>query len=259
MTYRANRTAPRVLLVAGAVLLAGMIVSSCSAQSMSVDGEERTFTVNADELVVDYDDSAITLLPDDSLSGEIHVTRWFTASGLTGRAEVDWNFSDDGTLVLRTTCTGLLARCEAHHEIAVPADLPVRAEGDNGDVRAEGFVAGVDITTHNGAIEVSGTEGPLTLRSHNGGVTATGITSDEVRASTHNGAIEVAVTNAPSLIETSTHNGSTRVEVPGDTSYRVEGETRNGDLDLGVDASGDSHLISVRSHNGGITVAPAAG
>lgn len=258
MSFRANRTAPRLLLLAGGVLLAVLLLNGCGMDETVVDGEERSFEFSGSQLEVDSDNSRLTLVPVEGLSGEVRVKRWFTVSRMGGSADITWEMDED-TLKLRTTCRGIVSQCSARHEIEVPADLPVRVTSRNGAVKAAGFRAGLELTSHNGAIDVTDAQGPLTLDSHNGRITATAVTTQRLRAASHNGAIQLELANAPAEIVTESHNGRTTMEVPGDVAYQVDVSTKNGKVDVSVDEGGDRHRISARSHNGGITVRPAEG
>ncbi|MDB1087765.1 DUF4097 family beta strand repeat-containing protein [Streptomyces sp. ACA25] len=268
----AKRTAPSVLLLAGAVLLATGAVSACGVQEThDISGEQRAFPLAAGELVIDSGNSRIDLIPDDGLDGEVGVTRWFQARKLTGDTGISWSM-EGNTLSLHTTCRGMIARCEARHEVRVPADVEVRAEARNGQLNASGFTAGLDLTTRNGpidvagssgpltlssrngSIEVAGTEGPVSLSSRNGGITATGMGSDRVSADSRNGRIRMTMDRAPSLVETDSRNGRTTIELP-DGSYRVSTRTDNGKVEVSVPQDeGSAHRISTRSRNGDITV-----
>jgi hypothetical protein len=256
MSFRANRTAPRLLLLTGGVLVLALLLGACGTQETVVDGEQRTFEITGPELVVDTDSSSVTLVPVADLSGEVRVTRWFKAARVRGRTDITWQ-QDGETLKLRVVCRGIVTSCSARHEIEVPADLPVRLTSRNGPVRADGFGAGLDLTSHNGEISVSGAAGPLTLASHNGRVTATDVTTDRVRATSHNGAIRLELATAPAEVTAKSHNGGISVQLPGEASYQVDAEAKNGQVDVTVDQGGDAHRVSARSHNGSITVRPA--
>jgi hypothetical protein len=253
MSFRANRTAPRLFLLTGGALLVAFIASSCGLQETVVDGEQRAFEVEGPELVIDSGNSALTLIADEELSGEVLVTRWFKASSMSGENSISWEMDGD-TLKLSTTCKGPLSNCSARHEIQIPADLAVRVTGRNGEVQAAGFRGGLTVHNHNGAIKIGEVDGPLSLESHNGSITATGVTAERVLASSHNGSIELGLSNAPAEIEADSHNGKIVISVPDSADYQVDAHAKNGQVEVLVDEGDEGHSVTARSNNGGITV-----
>lgn len=259
MSRRPLLTAASPLAAAGLLLVAGLSMTGCSAQRVSIDGEQRSFTVEAEELVVDSGNTDVTVVPDASLDGEVLVTRWFDVTAVASDASVDWEMDDGGRLTFRVDCSGMAARCSARHEVAVPETLDVRVEGRNGALAAEGLTASLHLATRNGSIEVTDAAGPVALHSRNGSIDASGLTAAEVRAHTGNGSIQLHVARAPDLLEATTLNGSARIEVPGDAAYRVETENRNGRVTSSVEEGGTQHLISLSTRNGTVTVVPHDG
>ncbi|NJQ07115.1 DUF4097 family beta strand repeat-containing protein [Streptomyces lonarensis] len=258
MPRRPLLSAAAPLSLAG-LLLAALSLTGCTAHHVSVDGEQRTFTVGTTELVVDSGNTDVTVLADASLEGEVLVTRWFDATAVASDASVEWEMDDGGRLTFRADCSGVVTRCSARHEVAVPETMDVRVEGRNGALAAESLTSSLHLTTRNGTITVADVAGPVSLHSRNGTIDASGLTAAEVRAHTRNGSIDLHTARAPELLEAVTHNGSARVEVPGGTAYRVESESRNGAVESSVDEDGADHLISVRTRNGSVEVVPHDG
>lgn len=260
MSPRANRTAPRLMFLAGGLLLAGLLLTACGSESIS--GEQRAFDLDGGTLVIEADQSEVELVPDDGVSGEVHVTRWFEANQFLGRSDTDWEMRDGHVLALTTSCRGALTNCEARHEIRVPSALDVTVENRNGTVRAGGLTGSLTVTTRNGAIEVDGHEGPVEFESRNGRVDATGLLADHVAADTRNGDIHLALADAAESVETESRNGGTTIEVPGDRAYRVATETNNGRVTVEVPQTGSADgtgsdsdpRIDAISRNGPITV-----
>ncbi|TDC62292.1 DUF4097 family beta strand repeat-containing protein [Streptomyces hainanensis] len=272
---RSTAAIRRASLAAAVVLAAGAALSGCVVRETH-DGtpEEREFALVGETLTVDADNSRIVLVPDDSLTGEVAVTRTFEARRVTGTTAIEWSMADD-TLRLRVVCRGFVVECAARHEIRVPAEVAVTLRGRNGAVEADGFAAPLDLTTSNGGITVRNASAPvaldtrngritvedvsapLSLESRNGRIEGTGLSSSEIVAKTHNGGLSLTLSTVPERVETVSDNGGTTIEVPDDgTAYRVETETRNGDVDVDVprDDEAAAPVVDARSHNGGITV-----
>ncbi|GAB2909567.1 DUF4097 family beta strand repeat-containing protein [Streptomyces mayteni] len=270
---RSTAAVRRASLAALVVLAAGAALSGCVVRETH-DGtpEEQAFALAGETLTVDSDNSRIVLVPDDSLTGEVAVTRTFEARRVTGTTGIEWSMADD-TLRLRVVCRGFVVECDARHEIRVPAGVAVTVEGRNGAVEADGFAAPLDLATHNGGITVRDSSAPVVLDTRNGGITledvsaplslesrngrieGTGLSSSEITARTHDGGLSLSLDAAPERIETVSDNGGTTVEVPDDgTAYRVETETHNGDVDVDVprDDAAAAPVIDARSRNGEI-------
>ncbi|WP_165985814.1 DUF4097 family beta strand repeat-containing protein [Streptomyces sp. YIM 98790] len=256
---RSSRTAPRALLAAGAALLLPATVAACTQETHDIDGEERVFGLpGTGELVIEGDNSRIELVVDESLSGEVSVTRWFHAEKLAGSTDISWSMRDDGTLELRTSCEGVVTSCDARHLVAVPAGTAVRATAENGPLAAAGFATALALTTENGAIEIEDSTGPLALETGNGKITGHGLASEEVTTRSDNGSVHLSLVSAPALVDAETDNGSVTIEVPGGTAYDVRTDTGHGDVDVEVEQGDSGHVIAVRTDNGSVTVRPGS-
>ncbi|WP_165989213.1 DUF4097 family beta strand repeat-containing protein [Streptomyces sp. YIM 98790] len=258
--YRSSRTAPRVLLAAGVVLLLAGLVSACAKETHAIEDERRAFSLehlDTDEpLVIEAHNSRVELLTDPALDGEVAVARWFRAEKVQGRTGISWSMTGDGRLELKAVCKGIITTCDARHVVTVPEGIAVRATSSNGSLEAAGFTDGLELSTSNGALTVTGCSGPLTLESDNGTITAEGVDSATVRASSRNGGIALSLSGAPAVVETDSVNGDTVIEVPGEARYDVRAHARNGDEQVSVERGGEEHVITAESTNGGITVRP---
>ncbi|SFC67489.1 DUF4097 family beta strand repeat-containing protein [Streptomyces aidingensis] len=259
--YRSNRTAPRVLLAAGAVLLASGVLTACAEETHDIADQRRSFSLadlaEGEPLVIEAHNSRVELATDPALDGEVEVARWFRAEKVQGRTGITWSMTDDGRLELKVSCEGIVTRCDGRHVVTVPEGLTVRASSSNGALEAAGFTGGLDLSSSNGALTVTGSSGPLALEADNGRITASGVDADTVSASSRNGSIHLSLSTAPALVETDSVNGSTTIEVPGDARYDVRAQAENGNEEVSVARGGDEHVISAESNNGSITVRPA--
>ncbi|MFI9200542.1 DUF4097 family beta strand repeat-containing protein [Streptomyces sp. NPDC053048] len=254
MLSRARRAA-RVSALAGATLIAGVVLTGCgSADADDATPEHRSFSISGRELTVDTDNSAIELVPAAGDGKEVKVTRWFDGRVMAGSADVTWSMTDDDTLRLRMKCTGLSVDCEAKHRIEVPRGVAVTVKDDNGAVTARGLETALRIRSSNGAIDVRDAKGAVELRSSNGQITAKNLRSPKVKATTSNGEVRLGFDKAPDEVRTSTSNGATRITLPR-TPYKVDARSHNGQVSVDVPRDDAApRLVSARSGNGAIEV-----
>ncbi|ARZ70324.1 hypothetical protein SMD11_4730 [Streptomyces albireticuli] len=246
------RSAARLSLVAGGVLLAGTALTGCgSADLDKAEPEYKAFPLAGRELTVDTDNSELELVPGDVK--EVKVTRWFAGWTLGGSSKASWEM-DGGTLKLREHCDGLSSTCESRHRIEVPRGVALTVKDRNGTVKARGFATDLKVSADNGEIRVADSTGALDLFSSNGDVVATGAGSRQVKARSDNGDIRLTMARVPDRVETSNDNGNIRIELPR-TPYRVDASSENGTTKVEVprdDASG--HSVSGHSDNGNVKV-----
>jgi hypothetical protein len=239
------------------VLALGAVGCGASAAD-DEDPEQRSFSLHGTTLTVDSDDSALDIVATDGTpKGTVRVTRWFKGSVLIGdEPKVSWSMTDDDRLVLRLHCSGFVADCAAEHRIEVPRGITVKVEDRDGSVRARGFRDPLDIRTGDGSVHVTDTSGPLTLRSGDGSVRAE-VASRDVTARTGDGSVRVSLSAVPDRVRAVSGDGSVSITVPR-AAYRVS--TKSGDGSVRVTVPRDdrsTHLLDVRTGDGGITVRPA--
>ncbi|GCB49795.1 DUF4097 family beta strand repeat-containing protein [Streptomyces sp. NL15-2K] len=257
------RTVPvRAVAAAGvvAVLVAGATACGASAGASAgddTDPEQRSFALQGRTLTVDSDDSALEIVAADAhKAGAVQVTRWFQGSVAVGKdPKVTWSMKDD-RLVLRMTCSGVVADCAAKHRIEVPRGVAVKVEDGDGSVRARGFESPLSIRTGDGSVRVTDTTGPLELRTGDGSVRAD-VSSRRVRTHTGDGSVHLELGAVPDLVESRTGDGSVTIELPRAT-YRVTTKTGDGAQDVSVPRDdSSSHVVSARTGDGKVTVRTA--
>jgi hypothetical protein len=219
--------------------------------------EERT-------VVTPYPAADVTMIDVDNTSGSV------TIVGSAGRREitVTARISDglrrtgerqqlvDGRLELDATCPAIGSEwCEVDYTIEVPADLPIRADTDNGGIDARGMDSTLDLSTDNGSVEVNDVGGDLTIDGDNGSITADALTTDTVRAETNNGSIRLELLEPPTNVEARSNNGSVEVVLPRtEDFYNLAITTDNGDVsrDIRHDPTG-TRRITIDTDNGDVT------
>ncbi|PZT69590.1 hypothetical protein DN402_24230 [Streptomyces sp. SW4] len=253
-----TRTVPvRALAVAGAaaVLVAGL--SACSSAAQDKEPEHRTFALHGRTLTVDSDDSALEIVAVDGAEpGRVEVTRWWQGSVAVGdEPEVTWTMEND-RLVLRLHCSGFVADCSAKHRIEVPRGVAVRAEEDDGSVRARGFRDALSIRTADGSVHVTDSTGPLDLSSDDGAVRAE-VSSRTVKAHTKDGSVRLDLGAVPDLVDSRSDDGSVTVGLPR-AAYKVTATTDDGSVDVSVPRDESSaHVVKARTADGEVTVRTA--
>lgn len=206
-------------------------------------------------VVVDVPNAAIILSPSDD--DEVHVTLRGEYAGAAPTLEVT---NDDGETVITGGCPRgwfVFNRCSVRIEVALPAELDVTTDGQNGTVTATDLDGDLDLSTTNGAILVDAASGALELGTTNGRIELTDGTSTEVDAETTNGPVRLAFVEPPEDVSARSTNGEILVRVPDDDeSYRVDANTTNGRVEttnIPTDPDSD-RSISANTTNGRVTV-----
>ncbi|MEU5769489.1 DUF4097 family beta strand repeat-containing protein [Streptomyces asoensis] len=251
----------RTTLSARAVLVTGVVVAlaagatGCGASAADDDHpDHRSFALTGRTLTIDSDDSALEIVASDTAkAGTVDVTRWWQGSVTIGKKpKVSWSMKDD-RLVLRLRCSGLVADCSARHRVEVPRGVAVKADSDDGSVRAQGFRDALSVRTQDGSVHVTDSSGPLELRSDDGSVRAE-VSSRTVRAHTQDGSVRLTLDAVPDRVESVSDDGSVTIALPRAT-YRVTTRTDDGGVDVSVPRDESSaHVVNARTADGKVTV-----
>jgi len=165
-----------------------------------------------------------------------------------------------GVLELRGTCPLVGSDwCRVSYEVAVPADLPVFLDVDNGAVDVSGVDADVEINAENGSVRLTDLGGPIIATTDNGRIEATSLRAPTVRAESDNGRVTLEFAAAPMTVEATTDNGPVEVVVPNTgEAYRLSIDTDNGrrEQSVRVDPASDRSL-TLRTNNGSVTARTA--
>ncbi|MFF8829358.1 DUF4097 family beta strand repeat-containing protein [Streptomyces sp. NPDC015131] len=245
----------RLGVVGGAVVLGVLGLGGCAGAEVDEAAVERkAFPFRGESLVVVAEDADLTLLAADVK--DVEVSRQVDGWTVFGDGpEPVWKL-EGGRLTLKVECDGLVSNCASRHEVRVPRGVAVSVEGDNGDVTAEGFRAGLTVASDNGEVTVRDAGGAVEARSENGDVRIEGGTSKRVVAGSANGELLLALGAVPDSVEAVNANGDVVVELPGgSTRYAVDAGSGNGEVKVGVPTDGDSrHTVRARSENGEVSV-----
>ena len=257
MSTARTRTARTAVAIGAVALLVGGATACGASAGDDKDPDHRTFALEGKTLTVDSDDSALEIVAADSnAAGKVEVTRWFQGSVAIGKdPKVSWSMKGD-RLVLRMTCSGVVADCEAKHRIEVPRGVAVKVEDGDGSVRARGFQDALNIRTSDGSVHVTDSSGPLELRTGDGSVHAD-VSSRRVRTQTGDGSVHLELGAVPDLVESRSGDGSVTIALPR-ASYRVTTETGDGSVDVSVPRdSGSPHVVTAHTGDGKVTLETA--
>ncbi|MFC5802290.1 DUF4097 family beta strand repeat-containing protein [Streptomyces formicae] len=241
-------------LALGGVVVVAFGVGGCAdAEAEGAVVERKAFAFNGETLTIEAGDSAVDIVPADVRSVEVErrVDGWvFLGEG----PEPVWELRD-GTLELGVSCEAVASDCEARHAVKVPRGVAVTVRGDNGDVTASGFDTALALRSDNGRVTVRDSSGPLELVSDNGEIVGERITAKAVSADSDNGEVRLGFAVVPDLVDSSSANGETVIELPGSGAYRVTASAGNGSAKVDVREDPQSrHVIKARSDNGDIVV-----
>lgn len=141
------------------------------------------------------------------------------------------------------------------------------ADTSNGSVDAEDFVGELNVDTSNGNITIDRAEGVLRLDTSNGSIRVEDVEAS-IDAETSNGSVDFSGILVGDSNRLRSSNGRIEVEIPADTSVRVEARTSNAristSLPLVGDTSGDEWsatlnppaitTLDLRTSNGNIRI-----
>lgn len=161
----------------------------------------------------------------------------------------------DGESVVSLACPrGWLTSCDIDATVEMPADLPLLAVTDNGDIEVSGLTAALDLTSDNGGLTIEG--GTVILAStDNGSVTVQNSRATDVTVRTDNGDVDVELLSVPTRLEAATDNGNVDLAVSGAGKYVVDTASGNGEIrvDVGIDTD-SANRIKATTDNGDIRV-----
>jgi hypothetical protein len=134
------------------------------------------------------------------------------------------------------------------YEIEAPPQLALRLQTHNGSVDVRRATGALAVTTHNGSVSAATAADAVDLITHNGAIAidfaGEGPVQGEVTS--HNGAIDIRLGARAAVVDASAHNGD--IDASGLQVARL------GDHAVQVVAGSGGGRLSVRTHNGGVTL-----
>lgn len=251
----------RAWIVAGSIVAALALLMG-TVQIISAFARERTTEVEI------FPAADLRLLDVRSPNGSVEVFGGavdeitITARISHGLRRTEHRATVEGNVLrVRSSCPFPSTWCGVDYRIAVPAELAVAVDVDNGRVIVRDLSGGVRAVGQNGSIELARLSGDLDVSTHNGELDSAGLRSDRVVARTHNGRLRLQFSEPPSAVEARSDNGRVDVVLPTTAdAYRVDLDTDNGSTDIGVrtDPRSDRSIVG-RTRNGDVTVRYATG
>ena len=161
-------------------------------------------------------------------------------------------------------------RADVSFTVTMPHQLDLDVHTDNGQIDVVGTTGDCDVQTQNGAVRVVAAEDHLKAQAANGSITVDS-PAEEVKLRTTNGAMTARLINEHQVSgSVKTENGGIKLSLGKETGAMIQARTSNGrirsSLSLsdferkgrtylsGKYASG-GELLSLETHNGGITLA----
>jgi hypothetical protein len=244
-----------ILFSFGAACLAGCSIDGISERFKAKDEVSKTFNAQVTpHVVVDTFNGEVAVTIGPSGQARAKVTKWGTGANQEAAEDslvgIDVTMTQEGDkirIVAKAPQPLLLGSRGADVTLEVPAgavlDLrtsngKIAATGKTGDVTANSSNGPIDVTgsqaklqlsTSNGKISVAGGAGKMELKTSNGGID---IKSEQavVTADSSNGAITFTGSLADGEHSFRTHNGKIALTLPADARFRLEAETRNGQI-----------------------------
>lgn len=136
----------------------------------------------------------------------------------------------------------------------------ISVESHNGRAQLVDCSGTVDVVAHNGVINVEQLGGDARIEAHNGAISAREV-AGKLSLTSHNGTVRYTGAVLADM-DIHSHNGPIRLEVPLDSRFEIDAETRRGtvrsDLPVNQDGATDGSrpLVRLRSANGSIRILP---
>jgi hypothetical protein len=160
-------------------------------------------------------------------------------------------------------------RAAVSFTVTMPHQLDLAVDTENGQIDVVGTTGACDAHTENGAVRVVAAEDEVQVQTSNGSITVDS-PAEEVRLRTTNGAINARLTNAHQVSGTvKTENGGIKLSLGKETGTVINARTSNGRIRSSLSLSdferkgrtnlsgkyaGGGELLSIETHNGGITL-----
>lgn len=113
-------------------------------------------------------------------------------------------------------------------EILVPENAALELKTANGAVNANGAFRSLTTKSSNGAISAKGGSGIIDVQTSNGSVEVEATTADLLKMQSSNGRLRFVGSLGEGEHSMKTSNGSVNVQLPSETSFRLDASTSNG-------------------------------
>ncbi|HVU86163.1 MAG TPA: hypothetical protein VHD36_02505 [Pirellulales bacterium] len=286
MIHRARPSALRfaLLVPAGVALLAAGCIQADRHTAESEETRDLP-TVGTQKVSIKTDNGFVRVRPADPGVDTIHIRAEIRATGHTPAEAQECleaieittpvSGADDATQEISWAWREPRRsgwRADVSFTVTMPHQLDLDVKTDNGQIDVVGTTGACHVHTENGAVRVVAAEDELKAQSTNGSITVDS-PAEEVRLRTTNGAISARLTNDRRVSGgIKTDNGGIKLSLAKDAGTVIQARTSNGRIRSSLSLSelerkgrtylagkhaGGGELLSIETHNGGITLAIA--
>ena len=239
----------------GAACLAGCGIGELSERFKAKHEVSKAFSAQATpRVVVDTFNGEVAVTIGPPGQAKAKVTKWATGANQEAAEDslvgIDVTMTQEGDtirIVAKAPQPPLLVSRGADVALELPAGAVLDLRTSNGKIAATGKTGDVTASSSNGPINITGSQGKLQLSTSNGKISVAG-GAGKMELKTSNGAIDVKSEQAVVTADSSngaisfngsladaehsfrTHNGKIALTLPADARFRLEAETRNGQI-----------------------------
>jgi hypothetical protein len=237
-------------LLAAALVLAAVTVSSCSPGTSASHSESvrEVVKTNASLFTVDVSAGSLRLAPGPA--GHVSLQGTVTYRG-DQRPTLLWE-NTSAQLSLRSICHSRDQRCQYDYTFTVPVSTRVAASVTAGDLSARGLTGPLQLGSTAGDVTLSRLSGPINVSSTAGNVTASDLRERSTYISEGAGNVSLGFTAAPSRLFVKDSTGNVDVVVPNFARYHVSTSDNLGNVSTNVPddtSSPDTISLSVGTGN----------
>jgi hypothetical protein len=225
----------RSVIVAGAALGTGLLLTGCGLQNVASPTKESTqaydMTGKVAALRVDSGSGAIVVTESDRTAVHVTETLHWKGTKPTTRHPIEGD-----TLRLGYTCPRGDWGCGVDYQVEIPRGLKVKVDTGSGDITLRALSADLQASTGSGTIDANGLAGKRAVAETGSGDVELRFTvaPDDVKVGTGSGTGVVRVPQGTYHVTTDTGSGDRRIEVTSDESSprRIVVKTGSGDAQV---------------------------
>ncbi|SEM15790.1 DUF4097 family beta strand repeat-containing protein [Streptacidiphilus jiangxiensis] len=237
-----------VIVVTASVTVSGLVTGILQERHTQTD----TYTASAIKSVeLTTGSASVRVVP--TSGGDATVTqemRWiFSRPTITERLD-----PATGTLHVDAGCEGgkILGHCDVRLTVAVPAGVPINADGGSGTVDISGMTGPITAQGGSGEIDLERDSGTLDVQVGSGQIVGTSLQSQQVTAKAGSGQVELDFALPPASVTAEVSSGQTSITLPRGQQYRVSSSVATGvsNVEGGLASASASSTVKVSVTSG---------